>query len=1082
MKRSEKGFTLIEILAAITILGILSTVAIISVNKIIQQGKNKHYTTAEENLKLAGQSYVQENRSALPKVIGQKTKIYLSTLESSNYINEILDYSDNKCDSTKSYVQVYKYSQNDYSYVAYLECPSYKTVIEEVTSTPTITITMNGEKKNASAKIQISDSVKLMSYSYIVYKDNKEILNSGSVSIANYAKSVEKEVSLSEYTPGQIKIVVTATNIYGSSVTKTASHNFEDISPPTCIISDEDKNPKTWTSTETRTITVGCDDGEGSGCTRTSYTKTFKDSAMTDYITISDESGNTAKCEVTVYIDKEKPSITVKSYARTSSGSKTGSTTGTAKVSNSSQTATLDLSKSSTTKWLNGTDYANGVYFEVTYSDDVALASYTVKENPSGLTTSTTSAATTVIQNKTTTKKSLTDSYTTTVDGYRTYVITATDIAGNSISIGVIAPLDRQAPTIPTVNMYKWKDNSTKPTTSSGLVTYTNNTWTNLSVYTTATGSTDTLSGFKEYRVTTSGATSTVTNAVQSYRSVEKEGTSYVQYKACDVAGNCSALSSAKTIKIDKTVPTCTSSGGSTSWVTNDITIKGTCSDGTNASGCAGNVTKVYTTTTNLSQTNQSPGTVYDNAGNSTVCPANQTIKIDKVAPTAPTSGAIGQVSGSSTTGSIKTAASGSTDTGGSGVKEYRYYVTNTSTKPTDKTKFTTSKNFTRSCGTSYYAWVYAVDNVGHTSSIVSLGSTADGKNEYVNYGSCSKACDGGTKTSANSCALITKTDTISCNTRACCTSSTITYKDGSSCTAKCGGGTYNRLAYSTYDSSVRCSSYDKTSGGSSCNTQGCCSKVTYQNGSTCSKKCGGGTYNRVAYSYYDGTRCPSSDTTSGGSSCNTQDCCSKVTYQNGSTCSASCGYGTYNRLAYSDYDGTRCSAYDKTSGGSSCYLKACEDTINGTRYNGCDSYYITTCTETTCKYTSKNGASSSGTVTRSTLTMSRTGSCDKTYCSAYISSRSGTTVTFTVSPSSDQCKITSYSAGSCSKSGSGNHYVKVGYSSISDGSYCGIRLNFSGIAYIYGGVEYKYISWNTYRCSSTKFCTQSCSSSACVS
>ena len=41
MRKNKKGFTLIEILAAVTILGILSIVAIVSVNKVIQKSKSK---------------------------------------------------------------------------------------------------------------------------------------------------------------------------------------------------------------------------------------------------------------------------------------------------------------------------------------------------------------------------------------------------------------------------------------------------------------------------------------------------------------------------------------------------------------------------------------------------------------------------------------------------------------------------------------------------------------------------------------------------------------------------------------------------------------------------------------------------------------------------------------------------------------------------------------------------------------------------------------------------------------------------------------------------------------------------------
>ena len=89
-------------------------------------------------------------------------------------------------------------------------------------------------------------------------------------------------------------------------------------------------------------------------------------------------------------------------------------------------------------------------------------------------------------------------------------------------------------------------------------------------------------------------------------------------------------------LKVDKTPPSCTSSGGSSNWVSassnpGTITLTGTCSDA--HSGCKGNVSKSYTT--DINSTTESPGTVYDNVGNSTVCPGNQTVKIDKINPTA---------------------------------------------------------------------------------------------------------------------------------------------------------------------------------------------------------------------------------------------------------------------------------------------------------------------------------------------------------------------------------------------------------------------------------------------------------------
>lgn len=99
-------------------------------------------------------------------------------------------------------------------------------------------------------------------------------------------------------------------------------------------------------------------------------------------------------------------------------------------------------------------------------------------------------------------------------------------------------------------------------------------------------------------------------------------------------------------IYIDKEKPTCISSGGSNTWKNaasdKKTTLKGTCNDV--GSGCVAgsNLERIYDNNGNIylditwegSWTNLSPGTVYDEAGNSTECPGNQTVKHDWTAPT----------------------------------------------------------------------------------------------------------------------------------------------------------------------------------------------------------------------------------------------------------------------------------------------------------------------------------------------------------------------------------------------------------------------------------------------------------------
>ena len=103
----NKGFTLIEMLATLTILGILVTIVLVSANRLISSSNLEYYNTSEKMMILASKDYFADYRSYLPRVL-------LSTLVKEEFIDMIKDVNDNNCNSSESYVEVEKTSDNEY--------------------------------------------------------------------------------------------------------------------------------------------------------------------------------------------------------------------------------------------------------------------------------------------------------------------------------------------------------------------------------------------------------------------------------------------------------------------------------------------------------------------------------------------------------------------------------------------------------------------------------------------------------------------------------------------------------------------------------------------------------------------------------------------------------------------------------------------------------------------------------------------------------------------------------------------------------------------------------------------------------
>lgn len=394
-----------------------------------------------------------------------------------------------------------------------------------------------------------------------------------------------------------------------------------------------------------------------------------------------------------------------------------------------------------------------------------------------------------------------------------------------------------------------------------------------------------------------------------------------------------------KKIMIDRVAPVCeTKKDPTVEWANVDTTVKGICSDTKGKvkgnSGCIEDIKQQYTTEMN---TTKSPGTVKDKAGNTTKCDSIS-VKIDKTKPIVVSLSASSQNTNYNTiTANIVTKV---TETNPA---KYELSISTFPDNPYNKmttiaingnnnSSIAVSNSYDGSEKTIYVTVKDAAGNKATASTKYSVYKSCSKPttNGAATYGNCSATCGSGTRTQTQpmkdlylGVACTSVQTTVSCGTLPDCCSS-VRYVDGSSCSVTCDTGTYNRLAYSNYNGQ-RCASQDLASGGSTCTMPACCTgpTTTYTAWSACSKKCKrngvAGTQTRTkTVTQCDGT----STSTTESQACNTFTCCSSTTtsYSSWSTCKRR----DNNRYPNKTRTATKYSTYDNGTCGSSTEEKTC--------------------------------------------------------------------------------------------------------------------------------------------------------------
>jgi len=122
--KNIKGFTLVELLAVIAILGVIITISVVSVSGTINRSTDSGYKIIEDQMVEAAKQYVAENFGS----IVNDSVVNLNTLINGGYLKDVKDPANKNdtCDYTNSKITV-TISGNKYTYTPYLVCESYTT-------------------------------------------------------------------------------------------------------------------------------------------------------------------------------------------------------------------------------------------------------------------------------------------------------------------------------------------------------------------------------------------------------------------------------------------------------------------------------------------------------------------------------------------------------------------------------------------------------------------------------------------------------------------------------------------------------------------------------------------------------------------------------------------------------------------------------------------------------------------------------------------------------------------------------------------------------------------------------------------
>ena len=195
---NKRGFTLIEVLVVIIIIGLISGIGIVAYNAFFDTAKDKYYNSLESNMLLAGNDYFEDHRDLLP--LGNDYSIVsLVTLIEDKYIDPVKDYDGKEC--LEGTVFAYR-ENNKFKYEACLKCENYESSGSFCEGPASKKITATGKKVGTNESYNVTKSYNSQEYSNgkdieVTYSMTNEIPVAKYVTTNTSNSSIKKECTAS---------------------------------------------------------------------------------------------------------------------------------------------------------------------------------------------------------------------------------------------------------------------------------------------------------------------------------------------------------------------------------------------------------------------------------------------------------------------------------------------------------------------------------------------------------------------------------------------------------------------------------------------------------------------------------------------------------------------------------------------------------------------------------------------------------------------------------------------------------------------------------------------------------------------